>query len=70
MNGLSPQPDHSSSELLVTAVGGTSELVGKRGNVVRTTGWETSLDFIDYSGTKRSTRVRSLVTSSSVPAVG
>jgi len=52
IDGLSPQPDYSSSDPLVTAVGGTSELVGKKGKVVRTTGWETSLDFIDYSGTK------------------
>jgi len=52
INGLSPQPDYPASDPLVTAVGGTSELISKSGKSVRTRGWETSLDFIDYTGTK------------------
>lgn len=52
IDGLSPQPDYSASDPLVTAVGGTSLLLDKRGNRVAEVGWETSLDFIDYSGNK------------------
>lgn len=52
IDGLSPQPDYSSSDSMVTAVGGTSELISKSGKSARTTGWETSLDFIDYTGNK------------------
>ena len=52
INGLTPQPDYSASDPNVTAVGGTSLLLDKKGNRVVETGWETSLDFVDYSGTK------------------
>jgi subtilase family serine protease len=52
VNGLSPQPDYPASDSMVTAVGGTSLLLGKRNNRVAEVGWETSLDFVDYSGTK------------------
>ena len=51
-NGLTPQPDYPASDPDVTAVGGTSLLLDKHNNRVAETGWETSLDFIDYSGTK------------------
>jgi len=50
VNGLTPQPDYSASDPDVTAVGGTSLLLGKNGKRVAETGWETSLDFVDYSG--------------------
>jgi subtilase family serine protease len=35
----------------VTAVGGTSLLLDKRDKKITELGWETSLDFVDYSGT-------------------
>ena len=50
INGLTPQPDYPASDPSVTAVGGTSELVDRQGRTVATTGWETALDTIDYSG--------------------
>jgi len=52
VNGLTPQPDYSASDPNVTAVGGTSLLLDKANNRVAETGWETSLDSVDYSGTK------------------
>ena len=52
INGLPPQPDYPASDPDVTAVGGTSLLMDKHNNRVAETGWETSLDFVDYSGTK------------------
>ncbi|MEO9240694.1 MAG: S53 family peptidase, partial [Jatrophihabitantaceae bacterium] len=52
VNGLTPQPDYSASDPNVTAVGGTSLLLDKRNQRVAEVGWETSLDFVDYSGTK------------------
>ncbi|MCW2868315.1 MAG: hypothetical protein JWR20_2503 [Marmoricola sp.] len=52
IDGLTPQPDYPASDPAVTAVGGTSELVDQRGGTVATTGWETALDTIDYSGRK------------------
>jgi subtilase family serine protease len=52
INGLTPQPDYSASDPDVTAVGGTSLLLDKQNNRITETGWETSLDFVDYSGTK------------------
>ncbi|MGI8668081.1 MAG: S53 family peptidase [Jatrophihabitans sp.] len=52
VNGLTPQPDYSASDPNVTAVGGTSLLLDKHNKRVAETGWETSLDFVDYSGTK------------------
>ena len=51
VDGLSPTPDYPASDPLVTSVGGTALLLDKKNNVVAQTGWETSLDFIDYSGT-------------------
>ncbi|MCW2817635.1 MAG: hypothetical protein JWR42_422 [Marmoricola sp.] len=50
IDGLSPQPDYPASDPAVTAVGGTSELVDRTGGSVATTGWETALDRIDYTG--------------------
>ena len=50
INGLTPQPDLSSSDPLVTGVGGTSLLLGQKATRVQETGWETSLNFVDYSG--------------------
>ncbi len=50
IDGLSPQPDYPASDPAVTAVGGTSELIDRNGGSVATTGWETALDTIDYSG--------------------
>ena len=50
VNGYDPQPDYASSDPLVTAVGGTSLLLDRKNNRVTETGWETSLDFADYSG--------------------
>ncbi len=52
INGLTPQPDYSASDPNVTAVGGTSLLLDKNAKRVVETGWESSLDFVDYSGTK------------------
>ena len=52
VNGLTPQPDYSASDPDVTAVGGTSLLLDKNNKRIAETGWETSLDFVDYSGTK------------------
>lgn len=52
VNGLTPQPDYSASDPNVTAVGGTSLLLDKSFNRVAETGWETSLDGVNYSGTK------------------
>jgi len=52
INGLSPQPDYSASDPNVTAVGGTSLLLNKHNKRVAELGWETSLDFVDYSGKK------------------
>ena len=52
VNGLTPQPDYSASDPDVTAVGGTSLLLNKKDKRVAEVGWETSLDFVDYSGTK------------------
>jgi subtilase family serine protease len=52
IHGLSPQPDFASSDPLVTAVGGTSEFINERGKRINTTGWETTLDLVDYSGTE------------------
>jgi subtilase family serine protease len=52
VNGLRPQPDYPASDSMVTAVGGTSLLLNKANNRVAEVGWETSLDFVDYSGTK------------------
>lgn len=52
INGLTPQPDYSASDPNVTAVGGTSLLLDKHGKRITETGWETALDFVDYSGTK------------------
>jgi subtilase family serine protease len=52
VNGLSPQPDYSASDPDVTAVGGTSLLMNRNDKRITETGWETSLDFVDYSGTK------------------
>ncbi len=52
INGLRPQPDYSASDPDVTAVGGTSLLLDKNNKRIVETGWETSLDFVDYSGTK------------------
>ncbi len=52
IDGLDPQPDYSASDPMVTAVGGTSLLLDKNGNRVTEVGWETTLDFIDYSGKK------------------
>jgi subtilase family serine protease len=51
-DGLPPQPSYPASDPLVTAVGGTSELIDSSGRSVATTGWESALDFIDYSGTQ------------------
>ncbi|GAB3664170.1 S53 family peptidase [Nocardioides korecus] len=50
LDGLTPQPDYPASDPAVTAVGGTSELIGRNDQSVGTLGWETSLDRIDYSG--------------------
>jgi subtilase family serine protease len=50
INGLPPQPDYPASDPNVTAVGGTSLLMDKHNNRYAETGWETSLDFVDYSG--------------------
>lgn len=50
VNGLSPQPNYESSDPYVTAVGGTSELVGRHNRLVARTGWETVFDRVDYSG--------------------
>jgi len=50
INGLTPQPDLSSSDPLVTGVGGTSLLLGKHSSRFQETGWETSLNFVDYTG--------------------
>ena len=52
VNGLDPQPDYPASDTLVTAVGGTSELTNKKGASTITTGWETALDLVDFTGTK------------------
>ncbi|HEX2903507.1 MAG TPA: S53 family peptidase [Jatrophihabitans sp.] len=52
INGLTPQPDYSASDPNVTAVGGTSLLLDKHNKRIVETGWETSLDFVDFSGTK------------------
>jgi subtilase family serine protease len=52
VNGLTPQPDYPASDSMVTAVGGTSLLLNKNDHRVAEVGWETSLDFVDYSGTK------------------
>jgi len=49
INGLTPQPDYSSSDPLVTGVGGTSLLLNSNNRTVQETGWETSLDFVDYT---------------------
>ena len=50
INGLPPQPDYPASDPDVTAVGGTSLLLNKDNQRVAEVGWETSLDFVDYSG--------------------
>ena len=50
VDGLSPQPDYEASDPFVTAVGGTSLALDRRGNRVFEVGWESSLDFVDYSG--------------------
>ncbi|WP_022882390.1 S53 family peptidase [Gryllotalpicola ginsengisoli] len=50
IDGLDPQPDYESSDPYVTAVGGTSEIIGKDGKLVARTGWETLFDLVDYSG--------------------
>ena len=50
INGLTPQPDLSASDSLVTGVGGTSLLLGKHSSRFQETGWETSLNFVDYTG--------------------
>ncbi len=52
INGMQPQPDYSASDPMVTAVGGTSLLLDKPSNRFAEVGWETTLDFIDYTGTK------------------
>ncbi|MGH3471772.1 MAG: S53 family peptidase [Nocardioidaceae bacterium] len=52
INGLTPQPDFESSDPLVTGVGGTSEFINKHGRRINTTGWETELNLVDYSGAK------------------
>jgi len=52
INGMTPQPDYSASDPMVTAVGGTSLLLDKSGNRFAEVGWETTLDFIDYTGNK------------------
>ena len=52
VDGLDPTPDYPASDPLVTAVGGTSLLLNKKNQTVVETGWETSLDKVDYSGTK------------------
>ncbi len=49
-NGMSPQPDYEASDPWVTAVGGTSLGPDRQGNRVFEVGWETTLDFVDYSG--------------------
>ena len=54
VNGLSPQPDYQASDPDVTAVGGTSLLLDKSNQRVAEVGWETTLDFVDYSGTTAS----------------
>ena len=50
VNGLPPQPDYPASDPDVTAVGGTSLLLNKHNQRVAEVGWETTLDFVDYSG--------------------
>jgi len=52
VNGLTPQPDYPASDPMVTAVGGTSLLLNQDNQRVAEVGWETSLDFVDYSGDK------------------
>jgi subtilase family serine protease len=52
INGMQPQPDYSASDPMVTAVGGTSLLLDKSGNRFAEVGWETTLDFVDYSKAK------------------
>ncbi|HJQ03218.1 MAG TPA: S53 family peptidase [Jatrophihabitans sp.] len=52
INGLTPQPDYSASDPDVTAVGGTSLLMNANNQRVAEVGWETSLDFVDYTGAK------------------
>jgi subtilase family serine protease len=52
INGLPPQPDYPASDPDVTAVGGTSLLLNKYDKRVAEVGWETTLDFVDYSATK------------------
>jgi subtilase family serine protease len=52
INGLPPQPDYPASDPDVTAVGGTSLLLNKNNQRVAEVGWETTLDFVDNSGTK------------------
>jgi subtilase family serine protease len=50
IDGLTPQPDYPASDPMVTAVGGTSLLLDQSGNRVAEVGWESTLDFVDYSG--------------------
>jgi subtilase family serine protease len=52
VNGLTPQPDYPASDPMVTAVGGTSLLLNAKNQRTAEVGWETTLDFVDYSGTK------------------
>ncbi|HEX4728306.1 MAG TPA: S53 family peptidase [Jatrophihabitans sp.] len=52
VNGLPAQPDDPASDPDVTAVGGTSLLMNKYNRRTAEVGWETSLDFVDYSGTR------------------
>jgi subtilase family serine protease len=52
VNGLRPQPDYPASDPMVTAVGGTSLLLNSQDKRTAEVGWETTLDFVDYSGTK------------------
>lgn len=50
IDGQSPQPEYMSSDPYVTGVGGTSEIIGKNGQLVARTGWETLFDRVDYTG--------------------
>jgi len=51
-DGIPAQPDYASSDPLVTGVGGTSLLLDKTGNRFAEVGWETTLDFVDYTRAK------------------
>ena len=56
INGLTPQPDLSSSDPLVTGVGGTSLLLGQHAKRFQETGWETSAELRRLHRRRRSLR--------------